>query len=783
YAGDVCDYSITPLEGIAAVDAGPDICNTGDVQLNVSGGGVGATYSWLPATGLDDPNIQNPVANPTTTTTYTVTVSNTGSNPLCPDASYSDEVVIYEHDVTIDVTTPGTVTDISCYESTNGESTPLVSPGDASDFSFAWNTTPEQTTQTATNLTEGNYTVTITETATGCTASESVTVTEPDKMDVTYSFTPATCYGTDGTVTVESVTNGVGPNYSFTWSNSQTGETVTGLETGSYYVATIVDNSNDGCTAIYDPNPNTVEITSTTETGNTYYWYGNINTYWENGKNWCRATTPEYPQLTTDDVIIQNVAVDCIIPDDGVVYRCHDITIDGVLNEAGSNSNLNVSGFWKNNNTFTQNGGTITFEGSSLQSVQSGGSSFSNVVVNNTGDGLTLSDNMTIQSNLTLTEGIITTGANMVEVLNADPPAVNNGNSGAYVFGNLRRHVASNTGTYGFPVGTSTAYRLAEIINNNMTGLTYLDASFITPFDNTGSLDPDIAQDFGTPYTSVADEGIWKITPDVQPGSGLYSVHLWFDDGGGTEAFAGLEDNCFGHLKRPDVSTSASEWSAVDGTLNANGGPGRVVADGYAARNDLSAFSEFAIGKTKGTPLPIELVRFTINCHNGNAVVSWTTASETNNDFFTIYRSTSPESLKPIAKVPGQGTSILVHEYTYIDENPENNQLYYKLKQTDFDGIISWSKVVFVSCLQDMGEFYITPNPFKENLYIIFNEPTKQTYHIKIFDMLGKLVYADEIPAKSQRITIGDIEHLIPGTYYLRLQSQDNIKTQKLIKM
>jgi hypothetical protein len=97
YAGAVCDYTITPLEGINAIDAGPDVCNTGDVQLGVTGGGVGATYLWSPSTGLDDPNIQNPVANPSSTTTYTVTVSNSGgSNPLCPDGSYSDDVIIYD---------------------------------------------------------------------------------------------------------------------------------------------------------------------------------------------------------------------------------------------------------------------------------------------------------------------------------------------------------------------------------------------------------------------------------------------------------------------------------------------------------------------------------------------------------------------------------------------------------------------------------------------------------------------------------------------------------------
>lgn len=84
--GDHCDYSISATSGVAAstVDAGNDttICQGQSVQLNVVGG---STYQWSPSTGLSNPNIANPIATPSTTTTYTVSVS--GGIAACATSS------------------------------------------------------------------------------------------------------------------------------------------------------------------------------------------------------------------------------------------------------------------------------------------------------------------------------------------------------------------------------------------------------------------------------------------------------------------------------------------------------------------------------------------------------------------------------------------------------------------------------------------------------------------------------------------------------------------------
>ncbi len=82
---DICDYRITILSGVddASVTTNDDIiCNGESTQLQALAVGFGPyTYSWSPTTGLDDPTAANPIASPTTTTEYTVTITG-GSQPI-----------------------------------------------------------------------------------------------------------------------------------------------------------------------------------------------------------------------------------------------------------------------------------------------------------------------------------------------------------------------------------------------------------------------------------------------------------------------------------------------------------------------------------------------------------------------------------------------------------------------------------------------------------------------------------------------------------------------------
>jgi len=144
------------------------------------------------------------------------------------------------------VATAGVLANVSCYGQSNGSADVTVSGG-TSPFTFAWSTNPVQTTQSATGLTAGTYTVTVTD-ATPITATSNTTVTQPDVLSaIAGVLSNVSCYGgSDGSVNV--TVSGGTPSYTFTWSTSpvQTTQSATGLTAGTYSV-TVTDHN--GCSA------------------------------------------------------------------------------------------------------------------------------------------------------------------------------------------------------------------------------------------------------------------------------------------------------------------------------------------------------------------------------------------------------------------------------------------------------------------------------------------------------------------------------------------------------
>ncbi len=150
-----------------APDAGPDvtICQGGTTQLNVTGGNDG--YSWSPVDGLDDPTIQNPIASPTVTTTYTVTVD-LGSGD-CPNTA---EVTVFVDDVNATITASN---NIIC----DGESVTATAAG---GDSYLWIPSDGVSDINSNNVilspdVTTTYTITVTNSTTGCSDITELTVT------------------------------------------------------------------------------------------------------------------------------------------------------------------------------------------------------------------------------------------------------------------------------------------------------------------------------------------------------------------------------------------------------------------------------------------------------------------------------------------------------------------------------------------------------------------------------------------------------------------------------
>lgn len=225
---------------IAVAGGDVEICKDESVQLTGSGAGAGGTYQWTPSTGLSDPAIANPIASPSSTTTYTLTVTNSNN------CSSSDDVVVK-------VNAPGNV--VTTVNGSVASSTSVCQGNQiqlgssmTNGQSYQWTPTtglnnPNISNPLATITSDVTYTVTITDSK-SCQNSGSVTVITNAKPDGNVSFTEASiCSGES----IQLVASG-GSSYSWTGnnlSNSNIGNPVASPTSTTVYEVTI--SNNEGC--------------------------------------------------------------------------------------------------------------------------------------------------------------------------------------------------------------------------------------------------------------------------------------------------------------------------------------------------------------------------------------------------------------------------------------------------------------------------------------------------------------------------------------------------------
>ncbi len=220
--------NVTAANGpVATLAASNDpSCNggsDGNASISVSGGTSPYTYSWSPTGGT------NANATGLSAGTYTVIVTDANGCTVAQTVTLSQPAAI----------TVGTSsTNAGC---TSATGTATATPtGGTPGYTYLWSA-GAQTTQTATGLATGSYTVTITD-ANGCTATQTVTVSSNNPVTLTATGTAAGCTVANGTATA-SPANGASP-YTYAWNNGQTTATATGLATGTYTV-TVTDAN--GC--------------------------------------------------------------------------------------------------------------------------------------------------------------------------------------------------------------------------------------------------------------------------------------------------------------------------------------------------------------------------------------------------------------------------------------------------------------------------------------------------------------------------------------------------------
>jgi hypothetical protein len=173
-------------------------------------------------------------------------------------------------------------------------------------------------------------------------------------------------------------------------------------------------------------------------------------------------------------------------------------------------------------------------------------------------------------------------------------------------------------------------------------------------------------------------------------------------------------------------------------------------------------------------PLPIELIKFNIiNGYENQIIIEWATASELNNDFFTIERSCDAINWEKLSDYPGAGNSSTTINYAIIDENPYPKGSYYRLKQTDFNGNYEYSEIKFINTLELKSDIIsIYPNPNTGKFTIKKPEWFNEKILVKIYNINYKIIVDKMIPADSNNINV-DITNYSKGLYQIHLTLND----------
>ena len=189
-----------------------------------------------------------------------------------------------------------------------------------------------------------------------------------------------------------------------------------------------------------------------------------------------------------------------------------------------------------------------------------------------------------------------------------------------------------------------------------------------------------------------------------------------------------------------------------------------------------------------GGDLPVALVYFDGEQVQNKIQTSWTTLTETNNNYFTVEKSSDGISFEEIGKVNGSGTTSIPHNYSFTDESPQPGANYYRLTQTDINGTKGIYKIIAV-------EFSMPAQPCDFSVYS--SSPVNFTVQfpdcpadnsgnvsIDLIDVNGKIIsnsLTQRNPNGGFVSVIDKNNNLAPGIYFVRITSAKAVYIQKTI--
>ncbi len=303
--------------------------------------------------------------------------------------------------------------------------------------------------------------------------------------------------------------------------------------------------------------------------------------------------------------------------------------------------------------------------------------------------------------------------------------------------------------------------------NGNSTGT----GASGTDYNWLDSFNPAIYPDNLTGYASTSGVS--------QPSLGTIVINLDFNGAPGAAISSSSDFTPVIDIAFTIVDPSKSD--SITWQMNESSPPTfDAVEDDVYGNIDEGTFNRLDIAA-----LPVTLIHFNAEIKNNIAYITWATASEINNNYFTIERSSDGQHFRSVKQVKGAGNSESIKEYSEIDPDPLPGTSYYRLKQTDYNSDTQVYYMVTVQNAPGTNAEIQNVNVSTLGQYpeISYSMSIATDLKLRVTDMNGKLVLDQSVPSLpgTNKIELKDIPALKPGMYFISLYSGDDVVNAKMI--
>jgi hypothetical protein len=802
------------------------------------------TYTWSPSTYLSGTKGQTVTATPTKIGTYEYTVKATTG--ACSSTANVSVTVNPLPNVSGVSASPGcdgstaTITLTGILKSNTSTIIYNINGGANDTVSILANAAGVGTFEVPVSLANNGQTLNITKVTAATDANKSTKCSRNLTISVPLVVNPLPtsvltgsqiiCNGGSGTIAVS--LTGTAP-WTFTYSDGITSKIVTTSSSPfsmdvsptvtptTYLITSLTDATNCSATAAGMTGSAVITFPDGNIPG---LWTGLVDNDWFNCRNWkdgkiptittdvtipvttntCKIDASASPYATTSTVAFcRNITIDnntlSFIASSEKLFAAGNVTIrNNATVDMTLNGTLELQGNWDDQVSaigkgFISGTGSVIFSGSATQSINTANTTelFYNLEINKTQTtGLVhLNNNITVDHNLQLTQGIFTTGNNLFTwnnnsgTLTAPEPDYTANST------NYTKSFIATCDAAGIPITVADAYtpftgnagfKIKNVGSRNTyfpVGVSYLPAgtSISTPSPNrvmiknlsSGKHDFTVVVNYGDiGFTNGAGDAlrvnrVWYMNRSGSAVVDSADVWLFFTKRdwmewatGENEVEAGFNYSQAALVQKDyspnrgafiNLSDAGDMPNFINSAYNTEIYGKYTVGVSRSLTNGIQQFNRFSIINPSSIILPVTIVNLKAYKHDRIIQIEWSALNEINMYHYEVERSIDGVNFSSIGKVEAINKGNR-STYRKTDASPANGNNFYRIKSIDKNGTISYTAIVAVNIEKDAPSINIQPNPVQNRIInIMCNNMRKGKYQFMFYNSAGQCVFRSSI--------------------------------------